>query len=488
MTRSSKRTPSSTIVIKLGTSSIVHEETHQPLLSILSSVVETVIHLRSQGHKVVLVSSGAIGVGLRTMDIPQRPKSLSKKQALAAIGQGRLIALWDNLFGHFDQRTAQILLTRGDISDRTRYLNAVNTIKELLSMGVVPIVNENDTISVSEIKFGDNDTLSAITSSMIHADYLFLLTDVDGLYTTNPRKDPTARKLDIVASVAGIRSQVSTSTLGSSLGTGGMETKLIAAEIATAAGVTTIITSSKLPSTIVDIIDYYTALRLHSLPSSGTASPVPKLQSIDLDHVNTSLNLRRPPHTVFKPANVPMRDLKSWTNHTLFPAGGVIIDSGAHAVLSRRESGGRLLPAGVLSVRGSFASGQAVRILVRCTSEGTQGEGKDQGIAYHVTPLSNEATPRTEVSPLSRSSSRSSLAEDPTLDTQTIMEDDIHVTEEISEGDSWEVKEVGRGLANYNSVQISRVKGLNSSRIPQLLGYADTEYVVENITIRVPAG
>ncbi|KAF8129230.1 Aspartate/glutamate/uridylate kinase [Boletus edulis] len=176
------------------------------------------------------------------MAIPQRPKSISKTR--------RLIALWDNLFGQFDQRTAQILLTRGDISERTRYLNEVNTIRELLSMGVVPIVNENDTISVSEIKFGDNDTLSAITSSMIHADYLFLLTDVDGLYTANPRKDPAARKIDVVMSVADIRAQVSTSTLGSSLGTG-VETKLIAAEITTGAGVTTVITSSKKPSTII---------------------------------------------------------------------------------------------------------------------------------------------------------------------------------------------------------------------------------------------
>ncbi|KAI6111265.1 glutamate 5-kinase [Pisolithus sp. B1] len=483
LTRLSKRSPSSTIVIKLGTSSIVHEETHQPLLSILSSVVETVVNLRSYGHKVVLVSSGAIGVGLRTMDIPQRPKSLSKKQALSAVGQGRLIALWDNLFGQFDQRIAQILLTRGDISDRTRYLNAVNTLKELLSMGVVPIVNENDTISVSEIKFGDNDTLSAITSCMIHADYLFLLTDVDGLYTANPRKDPAARKIDVVTSVADIRAQVSTSTLGSNLGTGGMETKLIAAEIATGAGVTTIITSSKMPSTIVDIIDYYTTLRLSSRPSSGTSSPVPKLQTIDLEHVNSSLNLKRPPHTVFKPSPVPVRDLKAWTSHTLYPAGGVIIDCGAHAVLSRRESGGRLLPVGVLGVRGSFASGQAVRILIRCLPEGTvadisEGRSRSTGPdkAGHV---------YSEVS-LSRRTSSSSLVGDLESDTQTIMDDDLHVTHCSEESDSWEVKEVGRGLANYNSVQISRVKGLNSSRIPQLLGYADTEYVVENITIRIP--
>ncbi|KAG1768992.1 Aspartate/glutamate/uridylate kinase [Suillus occidentalis] len=490
MSRSVKRGPPSTIVIKLGTSSIVHEETHQPLLSILSAVVETVISLRSHGHKVVLVSSGAIGIGLRTMDIPQRPKSLSKKQALAAIGQGRLIALWDNLFGQFDQRTAQVLLTRGDISDRTRYLNAVNTLNELLSMGVVPIVNENDTISVSEIKFGDNDTLSAITSSMIHADYLFLLTDVDGLYTSNPRKDPSAKKLDVVISVAAIRAQVSTSTLGSSLGTGGMETKLIAAEIATGAGVTTVIASSKQPSVIVDIIDYYAALKSTSVPTSGAASPTApqNLNQVDLDEVATSLSWPRPPHTVFKPALIPMRDLKAWTSHTLYPAGSVIIDSGAHAVLSRRESGGRLLPAGVLGVRGSFASGQAVRILVHRRTEGVLVEPKEVA----QMPYSNVLEPGASVTasvtslvPLSRSGSSASLSDDMISESQTITDDEIPLIEKMDECEMWDCVEVGRGLANYNSAQISRVRGLNSARIAQLLGYADTEYVVENITIRV---
>jgi len=231
-----------------------------------------------------------------------------------------------------------------------------------------------------------------------------------------------------------------------------METKLIAAEIATGAGVTTVITSSKMPSMIIDIINYYTTLRLSSRPSSGYSSPVPKLQNLDLEHVNASLSLRRPPHTVFKPSAIPIRDLKAWTSHTLYPAGGVIIDSGAHAVLSRRESGGRLLPVGVLGVRGSFASGQAVRILIRCSPEGTS---IDQGESNP----SQSSDAHENASTLSRSSSSSSLLDDLESDTHTIVDDDVgHVVEE---SDSWEIKEVGRGLANYNSVQISRVKGLN---------------------------
>ncbi|KAL5528871.1 hypothetical protein ACEPAG_4845 [Sanghuangporus baumii] len=523
-----------TIVIKLGTSSIVHETTHQPLLSRLSAIVETVLHLKAEGHKVVLVSSGAIGVGLKTMNLGSRPKNLAGVQALAAIGQGRLIALWDNLFGQLGQPIAQILLTRGDIADRTRYLNAVNTLSELLSIGVVPIVNENDTISVSEIKFGDNDTLSAITSSMIHADYLFLLTDVDGLYTTNPRKDPTAKPIDVVHSIQAIRSQVSTKTLGSKLGTGGMETKLIAAEIATAAGVTTVITSSTHPERIFEIIEYNKAT--HVSPSSSSSSSTPSTPREPLsgrsspsleqttpkkqdDRDSTPSPHRspvRPPHTIFMPAEAPLRDLKSWTAHTLAPAGSVIIDAGAHLVLSRRDSGGRLLPAGVLGIKGHFASGQAVRIVVRKRKpEAPPVEEKDVTTAMakatlasyaHGSPLITEpstpvlqpaASMSSSITSLDQFSRPISISVDSYSSASTAHlhvvdeehhehEHEHHDKEEEDADDGWDVIEVGRGLANYNSAQIRRVKGMKSSNIPHILGYADSEYVVENITIRVP--
>ncbi|KAI0263745.1 glutamate 5-kinase [Gloeopeniophorella convolvens] len=455
-----------TIVIKLGTSSIVHETTHQPLLSTLSAIVETVVRLRAEGHKVVLVSSGAIGVGLQRMAMPTRPKSLSGKQALAAIGQGRLIALWDNLFGQLGQPIAQVLLTRGDISDRTRYLNAVNTFKELLSMGVVPIVNENDTVSVSEIKFGDNDTLSAITSSMIHADYLFLFTDVDGLYTANPRKDPAACLIEVVESTAAIRAQVSTATLGSSLGTGGMETKLIAAEIAAAAGVATIITSSRTPASLFAILEY------NSSSSSSNSN-------------NTTA--ARPPHTLFTPSLTPLRDLKAWTRHTLTPAGAVVIDAGAHGVLAKRESGGRLLAAGVLAVRGAFASGQAVRILVRKEVEAVTEDAPSAQEEYvrglgSTQPGTSQTAETSESSP-PRQDSGSDIAER----VLPLPEDDTVLVEKDRDNsrNQWEVEEVGRGLASYNSAQIEKVRGLNSAHLPQLLGYADSEYVVENVTIFV---
>ncbi|KAF5344290.1 hypothetical protein D9758_012349 [Tetrapyrgos nigripes] len=471
----SRQGPPCTIVIKLGTSSIVHEKTHQPLLSVLSSIVETVVNLRSEGHKVVLVSSGAIGVGLQRMNLPAKPKSVSGKQALAAIGQGRLIALWDDLFGHLGQPIGQVLLTRGDISDVClgyiyglwqnsltcfALLVSVSAISELLSMGVVPIVNENDTVSVSEIKFGDNDTLSAITSSMIHADYLFLLTDVDGLYTANPRKDPSAKQIEEVTSISAIRSQVSTTTLGSSLGTGGMETKIIAAEIATGAGVTTIITSSKRPENVFSIIEYHNSLKM---PSPQDHSPGDESPS----------SLPRPPHTVFTPSPTPMKDLKSWTSHTLHPSGSVVIDSGAHRVLSKRESGGRLLSAGVVGVVGAFASGQAVRVVIRKPVNGTVVEVA----SAHSTRPNSPIPGHVSTKPLSRSGSSGDLSRD------ELRNENNAETEQFTDED---VVEVGRGLANYNSAQISKVQGLNSSFLPQMLGYADSEYVVENITIRTP--
>lgn len=182
-----------TIVIKLGTSSLVDEKTKEPRLAIMSLIVETVVKLRRLGHNVVIVSSGSIGVGLHILGMEKRPKHLSEVQAIAAIGQSKLIGRWDSLFAHFGQSIAQILLTRNDILDWSQYRNAQNTVEELLKMGVVPIINENDTLSVQEIKFGDNDTLSAITAGLIHADYLFLLTDVDCLYTADPRSDPDAK-------------------------------------------------------------------------------------------------------------------------------------------------------------------------------------------------------------------------------------------------------------------------------------------------------
>ncbi|PNP53613.1 hypothetical protein THARTR1_05737 [Trichoderma harzianum] len=329
-----------TVVIKLGTSSIVDENTHEPLLPILTLIVDTAVKLRKDGHRVVIVSSGAIGVGLRRMD------------ALAAIGQCRLISLWDSLFAHLTQPVAQILLTRNDIADRTRYLNAQSTVNELLDMGVIPIVNENDTLAVSEIKFGDNDTLSAITAAMIHADLLFLMTDVDCLYDKNPRSNPDAKPIEIVEDISALEADVSSA--GSALGTGGMSTKIIAARLGTSAGVTTIITRSSNPGNILSIVRY-----LHQSQPSRSASSV----SLNLIAASENIETRPAPplHTRFLPSTDPIRDRHFWLLHTPNPHGTLYIDEGAHKALLNKAG---LLPVGVVDVEGNFAQQEVVRLIV----------------------------------------------------------------------------------------------------------------------------
>lgn len=274
---------------------------------------------------------------------------------------------------------------------------------------------------------------------------------------------------------------VSTTTLGSSLGTGGMETKLIAAEIATAAGVTTVITSSKDPKNVFKIIQYNNALKSGtSTPlqsSSGRTSPSLVPAAAQDGRASPQIVTIRPPHTLFKPSPTPLRDLKAWTSHTLHPAGSVIIDSGAHQVLSRRESGGRLLAAGVLAVRGAFASGQAVKVLVRRQRATDRRETAYEAARARETYLDGGATgPSTPTLSASESLSSSistidsmlgtslaSFADDdvtPSSSLKSLPEEDNVLLSGHQEGDEWEVEEVGRGLANYNSAQISRVKGL----------------------------
>ncbi|KAK9728982.1 Glutamate 5-kinase [Basidiobolus ranarum] len=322
-----------TIVLKLGTSSICDEVTQFPLLATLSSMVETIIKLQKMGHRVVLVTSGAVGVGLRRLDIPVKPSELAKKQAIAAVGQGRLMSLYDNLFGQFNQPIAQILLTKSDLAQRSRYLNARNTFEELFNMNVLPIVNENDTVSVAEIRFGDNDTLSAITAGIIHADYLFLLTDVDCLYTDNPRTNPSALPVKVVDDIGELKKEIVVTDPGSALGTGGMVTKLVAAELATAAGVTTIITRGSQPERVFEIID--------CLQNESIKPP--------------------PLHTRFVAKHNPMLDRKWWILHGLYNAGSVVVDLGAKAALTQHKSS--LFAAGIVRVDGHFNANQAIRII-----------------------------------------------------------------------------------------------------------------------------
>ena len=208
-------------------------------LSQICSLCETVSRLRSHGIRVVLVSSGAVGAGMFRLGISEKPKEVAKKQALAAVGQVHLMRYYEDIFNTIGIKCAQVLLTLENLSNRKQYVRARNTFAALFDMGVVPIVNENDTVAVEELRFGDNDTLSAQVAALVEAQWLFLLTDVDGLYTANPATDPSATRIETVENINDL--DVDVGGAGTSVGTGGMVTKLTAARIACAAGCKTIV-------------------------------------------------------------------------------------------------------------------------------------------------------------------------------------------------------------------------------------------------------
>lgn len=223
------------IVIKIGSSSIIHEETGGVDFRKLEKLVRIICDLKNQGKEVILVSSGAIGVGFQTLGLKNKPKTVSLKQACAAIGQGQLMMMYQKLFMEYNHLAAQVLLTFDAITDNERRRNAENTLNELLQQDVIPVVNENDTVATEEIEFGDNDTLSAIVAHLVKADLLILLTDIDGLYTDDPHKNPDAVRLSVVEEINDDLKGMAKGA-GSNYGTGGMSTKVAAARIATDSG------------------------------------------------------------------------------------------------------------------------------------------------------------------------------------------------------------------------------------------------------------
>ena len=318
-----------TIVVKIGTSSLT-QPTGKIAIATIASLVETLSELSSQGHRVVLVSSGAVGVGCARLNLKERPRKMALKQAVAAVGQGRLMRIYDDLFSSLQQAIAQVLLTRRELVERNTYVNASNTFRELLDMGVIPIVNENDTIAVDELKFGDNDTLSALVASLVRADWLFLLTDVDRMYSADPKTVPDARPIKLVSSEELPRLQVDAGSNGSQWGTGGMATKLAAARIATSTGVRTVITQGKQPQNILDI-----------------------LQGKDLG-------------TQFEPQPQTENARKRWISYGLVPMGKLYLDSGAVKAITDR---GSLLPAGIIALEGEFSASDAVQL---CDRQGVE--------------------------------------------------------------------------------------------------------------------
>ena len=241
------------IVVKVGTSTLAHKTGNLNIRRV-EELVKVLADLKNAGHEVVLVSSGAIGMGLGKLSMKERPSDLPTKQACASVGQCELMYTYDKLFSEYNHTVAQILITGSDLRDPERHGNFQNTLYKLLELGAIPVINENDTIATEEIVIGDNDTLSAIVATSVEADVLVILSDIDGLYTGDPRKDKGAKLIKVVDEITDEIMELGGGS-GSKLGTGGMRTKLLAAEVATGGNVDMVIANGKNPDVLYDIVE-----------------------------------------------------------------------------------------------------------------------------------------------------------------------------------------------------------------------------------------
>ena len=241
------------IVVKIGTSTLTHATGHLNIRRV-ASLCQVISDIKNAGHEVILVSSGAIGMGVGKLGLRQRPKDIPTKQAAAAVGQCELMYIYDKLFGDYHHTVAQLLITGEDVASETRHRNFSNTLNRLLELGALPIINENDTVATEEIVIGDNDTLAAIVAKSVNAQLLVLLSDIDGLYTADPRKDPEAKLIPMVTDLdENIKALAGVS--GSDQGTGGMITKLQAAEICMNCGCDMVIANGNEPNHLYTILD-----------------------------------------------------------------------------------------------------------------------------------------------------------------------------------------------------------------------------------------
>ena len=242
------------LVVKVGTSTLTYPSGQMHLRRV-EALVKVLSDLKNSGIEILLVSSGAIGVGVGELGLRERPQDISGKQAAAAVGQCALMYMYDRQFAEYGHVTAQVLLTRDGVENPVRRRNIANTFDRLLAYGAIPIINENDTVSTEEIEFGDNDTLSALVTNLIHADLLILLSDIDGLYTDDPRKNPNATLVERVTKMDASYYAMAKESTGSDVGTGGMATKLTAARIATLSGADMIIANGQDVGILHEIFD-----------------------------------------------------------------------------------------------------------------------------------------------------------------------------------------------------------------------------------------
>ncbi|GAW93339.1 glutamate 5-kinase [Calderihabitans maritimus] len=363
------------LVVKVGTSSLTHSTGKLNLFQ-LEKIVRQVADIANQGKEIVLVTSGAVGAGMGKLGFREKPRTIPDKQAAAAVGQGILLHMYEKLFAEYGHTVAQVLLTREDLADRKRYLNARNALATLLHYRVIPIVNENDTIAVEEIRLGDNDTLAALVAGLVDADLLMLLTDTDGFYTADPQKDPDAKLLTIIEDISADLEKVAEGA-GSTFGTGGMETKLHAAKISMNFGIPMIIANG-----------FKEGVIWRNLQGEITG-------------------------TLFIPRETKLHSKKRWIAYGSDIQGAIHVDAGAaHAIL---EAGKSLLPIGVVRVEGNFEPGNVVSVI------------SPEGV------------------------------------------------------------EIARGIVNYSSQDIDKIKGRRTSEIAEVLGHKDYDEVIHrnNLTVKI---
>lgn len=354
------------IVIKIG-SRVLASSTRGLNTQRIKRITKEIANLRQEGYEIVIVSSGAIVAGMKELGLSNKPKGIPLKQAAAAIGQSKLIQLYEKNFSSFDIKAAQILLTRDDITDRRRFLNARNTLITLLSYGVVPVINENDTVAIDEIKFGDNDLLSGLVTNVIDADLLIILSDIEGLFTADPSLHSNAELIPVVEEITKDIETIAGDSK-SIEGTGGMASKVETAKKASGYGIPAIIMNGKRPGLLVKA-----------------------LKGFDVG-------------TIFLPKKSRLTSRKHWIAYALPTSGHLILDKGAKDALLLR--GRSLLPSGVLDIKGHFEAGDAVT----CEDE--------QGAAF------------------------------------------------------------AKGLTNYNSREIEKIKGKKTGDIAVILGYKDYDEVI----------
>jgi len=315
------------IVVKVGSTTLTNENGKINFTQI-DKLTRQIVDLKNQGRELLLVSSGAIAAGMGELGFAKRPSSIPEQQACASVGQGVLIGIYNKFFREYGEKCAQILLTSSDLEVRSRYLNAFNTIETLLEHGVVPVINENDTVVTNEIKFGDNDNLSARVAGLVEADLLINLSDVEGLYSGNPAEEDDLELIHLVEEIDEKIVNMAGGE-GSPFGTGGMSTKIDAAKIAVSSGVMMIIGPGREKNSLLKIVD----MAEDKEYKMGTTFLADK----------ESLSKR-----------------KQWLHFNLPPSGKIIIDQGAADALLKR--GKSLLPGGILEVRGSFKSGDPVLV------------------------------------------------------------------------------------------------------------------------------